>query len=155
VVNSLDAKLIGAVALVWGIFALACWSLGMFESAATWGAGACIFLLLAVAMALAHRRAVDTAPAAAAELKENQHLDVILIAAVAVVWSIFALAYGALGMPISAATWGVGAWLFIAMTAGLMIAGRRRRHIDGVPAAKTQGDEEPRNQDHDQHHRIV
>jgi hypothetical protein len=113
--------------LVWGIFALAYWSLGMLESAATWGAGACIFLLFTVAMALAHQRAMGDAPTAAADLQETKNLDVVLIAAVAVVWAIFALAYGALGMPISAATWGVGAWLFIALTAGLMIAGRRRR----------------------------
>ncbi len=51
--NSLDTKLVGAVSLVWGIFALAYWSLGMLESAATWGAGACIFLLVAAAMATA------------------------------------------------------------------------------------------------------
>lgn len=101
------------------------WSLGLLESAATWGAGACIFFLLAVAMARAHRRAAADAPAA--ELKERNGLDVLLTAAVAVVWTIFALAYGALGMPVSAATWSVGAWLFIALTAGLMIAGRRRR----------------------------
>ncbi len=123
--KSLDTKLIGAVSLVWGVFALTYWSLGMLESAATWGAGACIFLILAIAMSLAHERAVDDVPAAAAELKEAKNLDVVLIAAVAVVWTIFALAYGALGMPISAVTWGVGAWLFIALTAGLVIAGRR------------------------------
>lgn len=125
--KSLDTKLIGAVSLVWGIFAFAYWSLGMLESAATWGVGACIFLLLAAAMMLAHQRALGNAPAVAVDLKETKNLDVVLIAAVAVVWAIFALAYGALGMLISAATWGVGAWLFIALTAGLVIAGRRGR----------------------------
>ncbi len=123
--NSLDTKLVGAVSLVWGIFALAYWSLGMLESAATWGAGACIFLLVTAAMAMAHQRAMGDTPAA--DLGEAKHLDVVLIAAVAVVWAIFALAYGALGMPVSAATWGVGAWLFVALTAGLAIAGRRGR----------------------------
>ena len=125
--KSLDTKLIGAVSLVWGIFALAYWSLGMLEGAATWGAGACLFFLFAVAMAVAHRRAMGDAPAAAAYSKRPNNLDVFLIAAVAVVWAIFALVYGALGMPVSAATWGVGAWLFIALTAGMMIAGRRGR----------------------------
>lgn len=125
--NSLDTKLIAAVSLVWGVFALAYFALGMLESAATWGGGACIFLLFALAMALAHRRAMGDATTAAAESKQTQALDVVLIAAVAVVWAIFALAYGALGMPISAVTWGVGAWLFIALTAGLIIAGRRGR----------------------------
>jgi hypothetical protein len=108
------------------LFAFAYGSLGMLESAATWGAGACIFLLLAVAMALARQRALgDTTTAAVETNEKKKNLDVALIAAVSVVWTIFALAYGALGMSISAATWGAGAWLFITLTAGLVIAGRR------------------------------
>ncbi len=111
---------------MWGIFALAYGSLGMRESAATWGAGACIFLFFAVAMWFAHRRAMGDAPAA--ELREAQHLDIVLVAAVAVVWAIFAVAYGALGLPISATTWGVGAWLFLGLTVGLVVASRRDKN---------------------------
>jgi hypothetical protein len=124
-VRNLDLKLIAAVALVWGVFALAYWSLGMLDSAATWGAGACIFLLFAVAMSLAQRRSPQAAPTT--RRKEWRGLDIFLIATVAVVWGIFALVYGALGMTVNAATWWVGAWLFVALAAGLVIADRRGR----------------------------
>ncbi len=123
--NNLDTKLMAAVTLVWAIFALAYGWLGMLSSAATWGAGACIFLIFTVALTLAQRRHAGSSRTAAAQSKRAHNLDTSLIAAVAVVWSIFAIVYGALGMTISAATWGVGAWLFLGLTAGLLVAGRR------------------------------
>ncbi len=121
--RNLDAKLIGVVSAVWTAFALTYWVLDLQTSAMTWGAGAAVFMIFAVSMGMAYKRA---APVDEPSAREAANLDAALIGVVSAVWLVFALTYGMLGMSISAVTWGAGAWLFILLTAGLVMARRRR-----------------------------
>jgi hypothetical protein len=120
-----DAMLIGLVSAVWGVFALIYWWLGMFVSAVTWGAGAVVFTAFTLVLASARRRALRDAP----RIVRPKHIDIVLIGAVSVVWTAFALIYWALGLFISAVTWGAGAWLFVLLTVGLAVARYRAERL--------------------------
>lgn len=121
-----DAMLIALVSAVWGVFALIYWGLGMFLSAATWGAGAVVFTALALVLAAAHKRAMGAVPSTRVC---PQHIDIVLIGIVSVVWAAFALIYWALGLFLSAVTWGAGAWLFILLTVGLALSRHRAARL--------------------------
>ncbi len=126
VVKNTDARLIGLVSTIWGGFAVTYWALGMRTSAMTWGAGACVFFIFAVAMTLARARTASTKDTVEALPRAPRHGDTVFLATVSAVWTVFALVYAWLGMSISAVTWAAGAWLFLLLTAGLVAARRRR-----------------------------
>ena len=121
-----DAMLVGLVSAVWGVFALIYWGFGMFLSAMTWGAGAIVFTMFTIVLALAHKRALRVASSTVVRPK---HTDIVLIGTISVVWTAFALIYWALEFFVSAVTWGAGAWLFVLLTVGLAVARYRAERL--------------------------